>query len=123
MGIFSIALPYISTVAIAYSAGGQFRRAFYMNIPMVVGVLVTFTLTFVLLLAPPNPVNCIFRVNCDNRVSNISYVPIVAEFTVGGNVGGCFYGPQAQEWFPRYKLSPHSSRRCLPNVESGLAEL
>lgn len=81
-----------------------------------------------LLLHPPTPFNCVYRVNCDTTQSlNAKSLTALAAFSAGG-VGGCFLGPQVRVWQEEmshqgYGFPPHASSQAeeqywLPDKET-----
>jgi len=88
----------LSNTAYINTYGGRFRRNILRNWKInIVYLVFLFGLGFALL-SPPNPWNCIIRVNCDTPESLAAgHVPVVGAFSTGG-IGGCFLGPQLILW-------------------------
>lgn len=82
-----------TTACFVFSYGHVHRLSVLRN--QALGLMYLFFIAFVMFLvwSPPNGMNCIFRVNCDNAVSLSSQVPGFTQFSTGA-VGGCFVGPQ-----------------------------
>lgn len=100
----------LANVAYVNTYGGNFRRNICRNVGINVVYLLSMGLIGVLTLSTPNPLNCIFRVNCDTPNSlACGAIPIVDEVSVGG-IGECFLGPQVKPW-------QNHSRSCLATFE------
>lgn len=123
VGFFIMALQ-LPTAAYAFSFGGEHRRSVFAN--WILSLLYVFVLILfgLLLWSGPSELTCMFRVNCDSHVSNEMYIPGVQELSTG-NLGGCFLGPQLQEW--KEKLGdkyafPDEANGCNPSSSVNLLE-
>eukprot|EP00435_Cladocopium_sp_Y103_P035422 s1144_g9.t1 len=73
----------LANVAYVNTYGGNFRRNICRNVGINVVYLLSMGLVGVLTLSTPNPLNCIFRVNCDTPNSlACGAIPIVDEVSV-----------------------------------------
>ena len=110
----------LATVAYVHTYGGNFRRNVCQNVGINIIYLLVMALLCVLTLSPPNPFNCIFRVNCDTPNSlACAGLPVLDALSVGG-VGDCFVGPQVKTWQNHTKSYaeevwlPALEKQCLP---------
>jgi hypothetical protein len=99
--VFLMVCVHLTTVSLAFSRGGKYRRPVYKSLPMVVTTLLVLGFISALCYTGPNAFTCLFRVNCSNEVARHNYVPGATEFsttTVPGRSGNCFFGPQGGAW-------------------------
>ncbi|RKO87271.1 hypothetical protein BDK51DRAFT_38512 [Blyttiomyces helicus] len=70
----------ILNAAYAFSLGRTFRRGALTNIPFLTTFTLLFTFLSFLLLADPNPISCLFRVNCGTKeaLAALGYSTIAA---------------------------------------------
>jgi cation-transporting ATPase 13A3/4/5 len=99
--VFLIVCVHLTTVALAFSRGGKYRRPVYHSWQMVLTTILVLGFVGLLCYTGPNSFTCLFRVNCSNEVAQTNYVPVATEFsttTVPGRSGNCFFGPQGGAW-------------------------
>jgi len=99
--VFLIVCVHLTTVALAFSRGGKYRRPVYHSWQMVLTTILVLGFVGLLCYTGPNSFTCLFRVNCSNEVARTNYVPVATEFsttTVPGRSGNCFFGPQGGAW-------------------------
>merc|ERR1719160_1215351 len=79
--------------AVASSHGHSFRQAVYKNVSLWLGGLLMVGVTMFVFWTGPNPLSCMYRMNCDNaHVSLIAQIPILPYFSREFLTGG-YYAP------------------------------
>jgi cation-transporting ATPase 13A3/4/5 len=114
---FLVLACQLVTAGYAGTLGAEHRQSVWRNWGLTLGYVLTMLFFLVLILGGPTDFHCIFRVNCDNKTSRQMYVPFVQEFSAG-NVGGCFLGPQLEDWKEqlgdKYHTPDEASNMCFP---------
>jgi len=126
---FVLMATQYASVAFGYSFGAEFRRSVWRNFWILISYIGVLLMMFFLIWSGPNAMNCVFRINCDCKVSQEMYVPIIGELSTG-NIGGCFLGPQILKYkrdlgkefvFPdkdANQCKPHSSAHPFDEIQT-----
>lgn len=126
---FLVLATQLVTGGYAACLGAEHRQNILRNWKLTLAYVSCMVLFMCLVIGGPTNLHCIFRTNCDNYTSRKMYVPFVQEFSAG-NVGGCFLGPQLQEWQEelgdKYRFPDEAANKCFPaegfDTEAKLSE-
>lgn len=114
---FLVLALQLATAGYAYTLGAEHRQSVFRNYSLTAVYVLVLGVLFALVLGGPSEFHCVFRVNCDQKTSREMYVPFIQEMSTG-NTGGCFLGPQLQEWQHEfgsaYSLPDEDKNGCRP---------
>lgn len=114
---FLVLTTQLVTAGYAGCIGAEHRQSIFRNWKLNLGFWSCMVLLVVLVIGGPSETHCIFRTNCDNYTSRKMYVPFVQELSAG-NVGGCFLGPQLEDWAEelgdKYEFPDEERNNCQP---------